>query len=207
MNQSDIYVLATQAGLNTSRAQVAAAIAMAESGGNPAVETHDSDDDSYGLWQINLAPGAGGVGRLKQWDLTSPQELLNPATNARVMAAISKQGGNFNAWTTYTSGKYLQFLGTPAPGAAPGKTLPDVAGNAIDAITPGWVDSVARAGDALNRGARWLGNARNWLRVAYVIGGGMLVYAAVETLVLPYTSKAVGSVMGPAARSFGKVGL
>lgn len=199
MNQSEIYTLARRAGLPDGRAKIAAAIAMAESGGNPATVVHDSDDDSYGLWQINLAPSAGGTNRIRQWGLTDPQQLLDPATNARVMSALSHQGQNFNPWTTFTSGRYKTFMtnqvsvvDTIAVGVY------DTVNGAAAAIpgAAGWMDTVAKAGDALTRTARWVSNPKSWVRVAYVIGGGILVYAAVETLALPYTTKAVGAVMG-----------
>jgi hypothetical protein len=190
VNQSEIYTLARNAGLADDRAKIAAAIAMAESGGNPAAHTRDSDDDSYGLWQINMI-GALGPARRAEFNLKTDAELLIPATNARVMSELSQNGQNFSKWTTFTGGKYKAFLGNPvsmgtAPGATPG------------GADPGVLDTVVRAGDALTKTTRWVSNPRNWLRVAYVLGGGLLVYAAVETLVLPYTSKAVGTVLGAA---------
>jgi hypothetical protein len=203
VNQSQIFALAKNAGLPDARAKIAAAIAMAESGGNEKEVTNDPDDYSFGLWQINMK-GSMGPTRRAMYGLARNEDLLDPATNARVMSSISHQGQNFNAWTTFTSQKYKQFLSVklsdipvPIPGTAMlGNFLPDSVpgiGTSIDVL-----DTVTKIGGAVTNTARWISNPKNWVRIVYVIGGGMLVYAAVETLVLPYTSKAVGKVMGVA---------
>lgn len=204
MNQSQIYTLAKNSGLSDERAKVAAAIAMAESGGNQAAVVNDSDDYSFGLWQINMK-GSMGPSRRAMYGLSKNEDLLDPATNARVMSSISHQGANFNAWTTYTSGKYKTFLNNtvklsdlplPIPGTAITGFLPDSVpgiGTSLEVL-----DTVTKIGGAVTNTARWISNPQNWVRIAYVIGGGLLVYAAVETLVLPYSSKVVGKVMGVA---------
>lgn len=217
MNQSQIYTLARNAGLPAARAKIAAAIAMAESGGNPAAVVHDSDDDSYGLWQINMR-GSMGPTRRALYGLASNDALLDPATNARVMSSISHQGANFSAWTTYTSGKYKDFMGVTVSeiagdvaggvlGGVGGALLPD--GSGVFQLPADVVDAFHKIATGMEKTAGWVSNQRNWLRVAYVVGGGVLLYAAVETLVLPYTSKAVGKVMGvasPVARTAKKIG-
>jgi len=211
VNQSEIYSLAKNAGLSDSKAKIAAAIAMAESGGNASAHSQDSDDNSYGLWQINML-GTMGPSRRALYGLKSNDDLLNPVTNAKVMAAISHNGQSFSAWTTYTSGRYKNWLSTgvnyvntgfidPSPGgvagALAGRFLPgaieNTVGTSLDTL-----DAIVKLKGAVENTAHWVSNAKNWLRVAYVIGGGLLVYAGIETLVLPYTSKAVSKVMGVA---------
>lgn len=206
MNQSEIYTVARGAGLPDGRAKVAAAIAMAESGGNPSAHADDSDDNSYGLWQINML-GALGPARRATYNLSSNEALFNPQTNARVMSAISKQGQDFHAWTTFTSGRYKAFLPNQVSIVDTiGIGAHEVINGGVDAVVPqGWQDTIAKAGDALTRTTRWVSNPKSWVRVAYVIGGGMLVYAAVETLALPYTSKAVGAVMGATRKIKGPI--
>jgi hypothetical protein len=105
LSQNQIYALARQAGLSDSRAVTAAAIAMAESGGNPESHNATPPDDSYGLWQINML-GSLGPARRAVYRLKANTDLYDPATNARVMSALSKQGADFNPWTTYTWGRY-----------------------------------------------------------------------------------------------------
>ena len=98
---------------------VAAAVALAESGGcryalasaidvRPVAECHytvTGGENSHGLWQINVNPGAhpeyAGV------------DLFDPDLNARAAIAISQNGANWTAWSTYTDQAYLAFL----PGA------------------------------------------------------------------------------------------
>jgi hypothetical protein len=206
VSQSQGYTLAKNAGLSDSRAKLAAAIMMAESGGNASQVTNDSDDLSYGLWQINMK-GDMGPTRRALYGLKSNDDLLDPATNARVMSAISHQGANFSAWGAYTNQSYKKFTGAtvslvdlpiPGPGGAIVNGLLGFLPGAVPGVSTsiGVLDTVTKVGGAVTNTARWVSNPKNWVRVAYVIGGGILVYAAVESLILPYTTKAVGKVMG-----------
>jgi len=184
VNQSQIYSLAKNAGLPDDKARIAAAIAMAESGGNPndLNDNPGTGDLSYGLWQINMI-GSMGPSRRAMYGLSKNEDLFNPVINARVMSAISHQGQNFTAWSTYKDGKYNQYLTTsvawvpvPTPfGTVPVPTSPgDVAG----AVTGGLSDAVGAAvsaGNAVVSTGKWVSNPRNWVRVGYVIGGSVLV--------------------------------
>ena len=84
-------------------APMMAAIALAESGGNPtALNPNDNNgqQSSYGLWQISngthAAPSAN-------WS--------DPVTNAQLaVQKLSSQG--LGAWGTYTSGRYRNYLPT-----------------------------------------------------------------------------------------------
>ncbi len=77
------------AGGRASAAETAAAIAMAESGGNQYAHSPTND---YGYWQIN-----GSWGALATY---------NPLGNAKAAVHISDDGYNWSPWTTYTSGAY-----------------------------------------------------------------------------------------------------
>ena len=77
------------AGGNPADAFMAAEIAMAESGGNQYAL---SPTDDYGYWQINASNGA-----LATYDAYG---------NARSAIILSRDGSNWDAWTTYTSGAY-----------------------------------------------------------------------------------------------------
>jgi Lysozyme like domain len=94
-----------QAGGNAQAASIAAAIAMAESGGNSANTDVDSNGTvDRGLWQINSIHGA--------------QSTYDVMGNARAAVSISNNGANWSAWTTYTSGAYQRYLQgsvTPSP--------------------------------------------------------------------------------------------
>jgi hypothetical protein len=111
-------------------ADVAAAIAQAESGGcqyalagpvdirpvKACTWTRTDGENSVGLWQINL----------RAHPTYSAPSIFGLLANAEAAVAISGGGTNFRPWTTYVSGAYRSFLtsgGTPTPqpgtGAAP----------------------------------------------------------------------------------------
>jgi murein DD-endopeptidase MepM/ murein hydrolase activator NlpD len=72
---------------------------MKESGGNPQAHNPNAGtgDNSYGLFQINML-GNLGPARLKQFGLSSNDELLDPAVNARVAFQMSQGGRNWGPW-------------------------------------------------------------------------------------------------------------
>ena len=119
-----------QAGGSSATAPVAAAIALAESGGNPDAaypgETiapgTGTTTDATGLWQILGLP-AGNF---------TAAELTNPQDNAEMAVAKYTQAGNsFSPWQTYTNGAYKAFLpsGTVAPVTSPNATIPLIPSN------------------------------------------------------------------------------
>jgi LysM repeat protein len=78
------------AGGSHAEAFMAAEIAMAESGGRQYALSPTND---YGYWQINGSHGPA-------------EATFNPMGNAKAAIAISDDGRNWDAWTTYTSGAY-----------------------------------------------------------------------------------------------------
>lgn len=114
-----LYSLWTTCGGNRANADMAAAIALAESGGDT---TNVSPTNDYGLWQINI--DAHPEYR------DDPSSLFDPTTNCRAAIAISSNGSNWRPWcTAYADGacgtKGGAYLGAGAPfyrflhGAAP----------------------------------------------------------------------------------------
>jgi LysM repeat protein len=87
---SGLEALWKAAGGSPAEAFIAAEIAMAESGGNQYAVSPTND---YGYWQINGSHGPALA-------------TFNPIGNARAAISISNNGGNWDAWTTYTSGAY-----------------------------------------------------------------------------------------------------
>jgi hypothetical protein len=106
-----------------------AAIALAESGGDPeALNPPDcrfeasecvpcnkstSGDYSVGLWQINYYGGNFAPWKARYG---CPYKLFDPLANARAAVDLAGGGSGLGNWTTYTSGAYRDHL--PAPGAA-----------------------------------------------------------------------------------------
>lgn|GEM_PF-1900056 len=94
-----------KAGGPKSSAVVAAAIALAESGGRPnAVNRNRDGSIDRGLWQINSVHGA--------------LSTFSPTANARAAVKISKRGRDFSPWVAYTSGAYRRFLAAARRGAS-----------------------------------------------------------------------------------------
>jgi LysM repeat protein len=87
---SGLEKLWEQAGGRSGAAFMAAEIAEAESGGRQYAHSPTND---YGYWQINGVHGPA-------------EATFNPIGNARAAIAISDDGNNWGAWTTYTSGAY-----------------------------------------------------------------------------------------------------
>lgn len=78
--------------------KLAAAIALAESGGVVHAIRRSARENSVGLWQINT--------------LVQPYSVANmrdPLKNARAAFEISKGGTNWRPWTTFTNGRYRQY--------------------------------------------------------------------------------------------------
>jgi len=87
---SGLEALWEAAGGSHGEAFMAAEIAEAESGGNQYALSPTND---YGYWQINGSHGPA-------------MATFNPMGNAKAAIAISNDGHNWGAWTTYTSGAY-----------------------------------------------------------------------------------------------------
>lgn len=101
-DHSGLMSLWTSNGGNPATADVAAAIAMAESSGRASVTSSNPDGGTnVGLWQLDTKGKGAGY---------TVAQLQDPATNARVAILGSANGTNWSAWATYASGAYRQFL-------------------------------------------------------------------------------------------------
>jgi LysM repeat protein len=87
---SGLEALWEAAGGSHTEAFMAAEIAEAESGGRQYALSPTND---YGYWQINGSHGPA-------------MATFNPMGNAKAAIAISDDGRDWGAWTTYTSGAY-----------------------------------------------------------------------------------------------------
>lgn len=111
LNYAQLQTLAQSVGFNSSEARVMAAIALAESGGNPnSLNPNASTGDlSYGLWQINMI-GSMGPARRRQFGIRANADLYDPRTNARAAFMLYRNRGNFRDWSVYNSGAYRKYL-------------------------------------------------------------------------------------------------
>ena len=104
-----------QAGGNPDLASTMAAVALAESNGDPTAHNQNAKtkDDSYGLWQINY------YGNLKQ-DRTQAfgpaDKMSDPLTNAKAAVALAGDGSGIAPnWTTFRSGAYKAYFRPSTP--------------------------------------------------------------------------------------------
>ena len=115
--RQELKNILTNAGIPEQHHDTFIAIAFAESSGNAKAHNKKRPDDSYGLWQINMIDNLG-PDRRKRFGLSSNEDLFDPITNAKVAWEISNKGRSFKDWTTFTSGKYKDFLTTDSVGGA-----------------------------------------------------------------------------------------
>jgi len=106
-----LYSWLQRAGLSGEQLRTAWAVGMAESGGNPRAFNGNAGrgDKSYGLFQINMI-GNLGPARLKQYNLSSYDDLFDPETNIRVMIKMSNNCTNWQPWSAYKNGSHRKFL-------------------------------------------------------------------------------------------------
>lgn len=120
LSYAQLEQLWVQAGGNPAVRNVAAAIAMAESGGRQdAWNVNKNGSVDRGYWQINSSHGS--------------QSTFDALGNARAAVAISANGTNWGPWVTFGSGAYKKFLqplssqppvpATPAPAPSSGKPV------------------------------------------------------------------------------------
>lgn len=93
---AQLEALWIQAGGDRASAPIMAAIALAESSGDPTATNHNSDGSvDRGLWQINSSHGS--------------LSTYNVADNAKAAVKIKGTQG-LSAWVTYTNGMYRKFM-------------------------------------------------------------------------------------------------
>ena len=104
LSRQAVLDIAKRAGFPNPK--LAAAIALAESGGVPNAMVRSSREYSVGLWQINT----------KAHPQVTPDDMKDARKNALAALLISKGGTNWKPWTSYANGKYRSFqTGVLAP--------------------------------------------------------------------------------------------
>jgi len=168
-------------------ANVAAAIALGESGGRTDALANEPDGSvSRGLWQINSVHGAASS--------------FDVATNARKAVALYKGRGNFSAWTVYNEGIYKQFLnGMPdvSTGGSGGTT-----GIGLELSNP--LDALKDIADQLTnviKAGEWFADAKNIVRIVQVVVGSALVVVGLVML----SSSLATKIAEPIVKTVGAV--
>jgi hypothetical protein len=176
LSYGQIVTLARRAGFPDP--QMAAAIAMAESGGNTCaknVNTNGSTD--RGLFQINSIHGS--------------LSTFNLAANVRSALKISNRGRSWSPWVTYQNGAYREHLKRGAAGA------PLPAGLAAGGGAGSSGSSGAEIGPEQRSAA-----LKALLWVLFVLGGaGLVLFGASRALGLkvPLPIPAAGAARGAGA--------
>ena len=116
LSRDQIAALAAAVGCQGEALDVAVAIAMAESGGNPAaVGDTTLPHASYGLWQINAIhdsePEIAALG--------GAEACVDAAKCAQAMWIVSSHGTNWEPWSTFKNGAYQKYLGAVSAPVAP----------------------------------------------------------------------------------------
>lgn len=205
---AQLEALWINAGGSKVTAPIAAAIALAESSGNPqAINATDNNgtQTSWGLWQISDGTHSMPV-----------PNILDPNVNAKQAVAKWTNAGGFSPWGTYATGAYKQYLSGAAPsdagvpgglGTAQAQTVSvwsdigspfaDVAKSLAGVISSPWdiATSVTRLATDFNslvglinnflKDIEWLFVPSHWVRVfCFVFGVGALapgVWALMRT--------------------------
>lgn len=211
LTQQQIVQVARAGGL-PGDPQIWAAVAMAESSGRTDVV---NGIGAVGLWQINQpvhvkehptwtvaylqnpvnnARAAATVYRKEGWNAweayTGPdgkgsdgpwRQFYKPSSSSTV-TPVFDWNDPFNLWPDAWG---------DAPGSLGGDTLNDwgnTDGSTSKSIAPGISDVATGIGtiaEAVQKTAAWLGNSKNWVRIGYIAGGGVLVLLGLSIVAKP----------------------
>lgn len=211
----DLWV---QSGGDQAVDETMAAIALAESSGDPHASNVNVDGSvDRGLWQVNSV------------NFDSPT-LFNPRTNASWAIKIYKQQG-LRAWTTYKTGAYRAYLqngSQTSPDPSPSRTRPDGGGDGGGGGALSWLGAAAGGPFTLAeqgfsslfgggigsiadvfKGAIWLMNPRSWLRMVEFVTGMVLMLLSLIGLAVMFIQRSptVGKAAGIASALPGPAGV
>jgi hypothetical protein len=99
MTLAELRALAARVGFSDPR--LAAAVAYAESKGDPLARNVTAIEASYGLWQVNVRAHP-------EYDAAS---LGDPLYNAQAALTLSRTARGWGHWSTFTDGSYLAYMG------------------------------------------------------------------------------------------------
>jgi len=111
LSRGEIEVVVRRAGFTGADVDVAVAVALAESGGDPAQVNPEP--------QANPVPSKGSIGLFQIFRWQHPEtwgisidDLCDPLLNARLayLLIYIPRGKTFVGWSTFNSGAYKKFL-------------------------------------------------------------------------------------------------
>lgn len=166
---SQLEALWISAGGPPKDADVAAAIAEAESGGDPNAENHNTDGSTdLGLWQINTVHGKLAT--------------KNVAGNVRAAVQLHKNRKGFADWVTYNTGAYRKFLKGQQQGEELGKFYEK--GSGIPGVDPviGAVGDVAEAAASVPKMLSYWFSQGGILRLIKILAGLAFIAWATKSI-------------------------
>jgi hypothetical protein len=174
--KSELEALWVKAGGPKAEAKVAAAIALAESGGNPTARNPEGPEHAEGLWQIKGQDVAGNP--------------FNPEVSAANAVAKWKAAKGFTPWTTFTEGAYKQYLGAEGSSDPSGTILAGpltslFEGAEAGAKAAGGSLKIPNPFEEINTAGKFfeaITKPSTWLRIAEGIGGIVLFMTGLKTL-------------------------
>ena len=98
LSKDAIVKVLRKAGFKGAALRTAYGVVMKESHANPVEHNYNpkTGDDSYGVFQINLYGSLKA--RTETYGLSSPNDLKDPVTNAKVAYDMSHGGKNWSPW-------------------------------------------------------------------------------------------------------------
>lgn len=199
LSPSALASYAYAAGFRGSALTTAVAVAMAESGGDPAALNTSDPGTSRGLMQINLGAHPNYAG----------SNLFDPQTNFNAAYAVYHAAGNsFRPWSTFTNGTYAANLNI-AQNAVSGLNTTDLVNSGQSSICDapvvipipfcppnspgGTANSQGGPGNAISSAQDFFTNFGDWLnplRLVELIGGMALIGIGLLLLIVPDVAKA-----------------
>lgn len=213
-SRGEIQAMAVLAGWGT-RATEASWVAMAESSGDAGII---NSIGATGLMQVNQPV------HVKAHPTWTKRWLQNPVNNLRAAKVLFDEAGRWDGpWLDSRDkgglptgnggwGQHVKGSGaTPASDPCAGLTgdmktrCEESQGGTqdipIDPNDPGsgmgiegLVNQVGRVAQVIAKAANWSADPANWVRVVYVVGGGVLTVAAVNVIARPVVAPAVQAV-------------
>lgn len=157
-----------EAGGNPTWAPTAAAVALAESGGNPdAQNLSDPAGGSFGPWQINGVHAPGGEASAA-WIAS----IENPLTNAEEAVTVSGNGTNWRPWEEDPVAKAVIAGGNQPLSVAQAEAMEGTGGTA----TPATLTSATTPAQATLTGYDW--NPLNLFGIPGTVIGGVATQSA-----------------------------
>ena len=181
LSSSQLASYAQAAGFTGAGLATIVAIALAESGGNPAIRG-GQDPRDRGVLQIN-----------SYWHPeVSDACAFDPACAFKAAFSISSNGTNFSQWTTFTNGAYKSHLSaasTATPGTSLGQTAA-TANAAASGVNP--VQAIVDFFNGLSPALAWLSSP---IRIVKMVAGVMLIAIALYLLIVPEAAQKVATVV------------